>query len=131
MISIAICEDEPIHLRMITELIDKNLSEEHKFSEFHSADEFQQYMKLGNQPFDILFMDIELDKESGITLAKEVHSLFPGIQIIFVSQYLDYVSSVYETEHAYFIYKENLAQYIALALDKALKRIHSEEKQYL
>lgn len=131
MIDIAICEDEPIHLRRITELIDKNISEEHRFFEFYSADEFKEYTKQGDQIFDILFLDIELEKESGIVLAEEVHSIFPGLQIIFVSQYLDYVSSVYETEHAYFIYKENLAQYISLALDKVLKHIHTQEKRFL
>ncbi len=131
MIHIAVCEDSPIHLEKLVQLIKSNMTEPCQIFSYLSSTEFKDCVKQKNMHFEIVFMDIQLGEDSGIALAKEVQSILPGIQVVFVSQYLDYISTVYETEHIYFIYKGNLEQYIPLALNKALGNIHSSGKQYL
>ena len=74
-------------------------------------------------------MDIELGDASGITLSSRLSEYCPDIQIIFVSQYLKYVSPVYETAHTYFIYKPELELYLKPAVQKALQKI--EEHSHL
>ena len=66
---------------------------------------------------------------SGITLSSRLSEYCPDIQIIFVSQYLKYVSPVYETAHTYFIYKPELELYLKPAVQKALQKI--EEHSHL
>lgn len=131
MINIAVCDDSPIHLDKLVSLIKSNMTEPCKIFSYQSSVEFKESIKQKSLTFEIVFIDIRLGEDSGISLAKEIQAIFPGIQVIFVSQYLDYISTVYETEHIYFIYKGNLEQYIPLALKKALEYLHTSGKQYL
>lgn len=78
-------------------------------------------------------MDIDLGSNSptGIDLARRINSLNPRTQIIYVSQYIEYVSSVYETEHIYFINKSQLEEYLERALTKATERLDAISQDYL
>lgn len=76
-------------------------------------------------------MDIELGGDSGITLAQEINTSMPDAQIIYITQHLEYVSSVYESKHIYFINKESMETYLPRALEIALKRIQEQNNLYL
>ena len=39
----------------------------------------------------------------------------------FISQYLQYATAVYETEHAYFIHKQQMEKYLPLALKMCIR----------
>lgn len=125
MIEIVICEDNPIHTKKIQEQIESNIDEPFRIRSFSSAVDFRKGLLSPGLACDILFMDIELGAVSGITLAQEVNARHPGIQIIFISQYLEYVSDVYETDHIFFIHKSYADTYLPIALEKALNKIHT------
>lgn len=80
----------------------------------------------------VVLMDIELGSESmsGINLAKKINSSNPNTQIIFISQHLKYASSVYETNHVYFVYKQQMAEYLPKALSAACQKIYNLREQY-
>ena len=124
MIRIAILEDNPVDMELLKSLLPSAVKPEYSVREFFSAGEFLNTVRQGTAAFDIVFMDIELGDDSGIRTAGQVSSLCPGIQIIFISQYLKYVSPVYETRHTYFIHKSELKQYLAPAVEKAVNEIN-------
>ena len=129
MIRIAILEDSPVDMELLKSLLPSAVKPEYSVREFFSAGEFLNTVRQGTAAFDIVFMDIELGDDSGIRTAGQVSSLCPGIQIIFISQYLKYVSPVYETRHTYFIHKSELKQYLAPAVEKAVNEIkHLRER---
>lgn len=78
-------------------------------------------------------MDIDLgaDAKNGIELARKINGLRPQTQIIYVSQYIEYVSSVYETEHIYFINKSQAEEYLGRALEKAMQKLTVIGQEYL
>ena len=78
-------------------------------------------------------MDIilEKDSENGIQIAKTINHLFPYAQIIFISQYLEFAPTVYETKHIYFINKDRLDDYLKKAIYTALENISRLRSQYL
>ena len=78
-------------------------------------------------------MDIELGDHliSGISVAKKVTELDPNVQIIFISQYLEYAPDVYEAKHIYFILKSRLSQLLGKALQTALKNLSENNELYL
>ena len=82
--------------------------------------------------FDIILMDIELGSESvsGIKLAQRINLLNPNTQIIFISQYLQYASSVYETDHIYFVYKQQMEEYLPKALSASCRKLNKLRQQY-
>ena len=67
---------------------------------------------------------------NGIALADQINKLCPDSQIIFISQYLQYATAVYETEHVYFIHKLQMAKYLPLALQAACRKLAAGVKSY-
>ena len=81
--------------------------------------------------YHIIFMDIELGDGSGIVMAQELNKSMPDAQIIYITQHLEYVSSVYESRHIYFINKQHMDTYIPRALELALKKLREQDNLYL
>lgn len=75
-------------------------------------------------PPDVVLLDIELDERTsgaGIGLALELNIAAPGTQIVYVTGYIEYCTSVYRTNHAYFLTKpvrrDDLCDALAKAVD--------------
>lgn len=71
---------------------------------------------------DLLFMDVKLKDGNGITLAGQINGIWPECRIIFVAEDLSSAVDAYETDHAYYILKDQAADIIERVLDKALDR---------
>ena len=131
MLNIAIIEDNPVHMEHLQELLPGVIEEPIAVSSFSSCSSFVKSLEIASEPFDLAFMDIELGEESGIRAAEYAAEACPGLQIIYISQYLNYISPVYETKHLYFIYKPDLDKYLKQAVGKALAVIHAQKSRIL
>lgn len=136
MLKIAICDDNTIQLDIIQEELKKNIKEDISYTidTFNSETAFTQMLQSGSCPYDIIFMDIVLGDTSmsGIDLVHKVNFLNPASQIIYISQYLEFASDVYDTQHVYFVNKERLSEFLGKALDSALKNIiQNDDTSYL
>lgn len=133
MLNIAICEDNPIHANCLKEKIEELLDVPFEIHMFISGNNFLQSCKKNDIDYDMIFMDIilEKDSENGIQIAKTINHLFPYAQIIFISQYLEFAPTVYETKHIYFINKDRLDDYLKKAIYTALENISGLRSQYL
>lgn len=72
---------------------------------------------------DILIMDIQYEGESfdGIELTRKINEKLPACQIIYLSNILDFAPSVYDTNHCYFVMKENMDIMLPRAITKAVE----------
>lgn len=131
MLNIAIVEDNPVHMEHLQKLLPDVIEEPIAVSSFSSCSSFVKSLEIDPETFDLAFMDIELGEESGIRTAEYATKMCPGLQIIYISQYLNYISPVYETKHLYFIYKPDLDKYLKQAVSKALAVIHAQKSQIL
>ena len=132
MLKIAICEDNAIHAEMILSILKKELSLPCQTYIFSSGAELLAFCK-DSSGFDIICMDIQLEPNSasGIQLAQQISESIPDTQIIFISQFLEYASPVYETNHVYFVYKEQLNTYLPKALLTAVKNLENCHEHFL
>lgn len=125
---IAIVEDNLDYLKIVEqkvqELLDCDLF---KYSNSH---DYKQALN-DHILFDIIIMDIELDDESGIDLALKTNQYLPYCQIIYLSSYNKYISDAYETEHIYYINKEQMTSYLPSALKKATTMITKKKSKIL
>lgn len=82
---------------------------------------------------DIFLLDIRFRDEGqdGIGLARQLRARFPNAQIIFISNYPDYISDVYEVEHCYFVLKNQLELYLPAAINRARQNLNVEKKQLM
>lgn len=133
MLKLAICEDNPIHAQRISDLAKQLITVPFTCTIFSSGRELRSSCEKEKRSFDIICMDISLEKDNatGIQFAQEINLMNPYSQIIYISQYLEYASSVYETEHVYFIHKEQLETHFGNALQAAMKKLDKLKKEYL
>ena len=114
---IGFCDDSRIDIKMARDIIEPYLEEQniaYTISEFSTK---EQVLDEARQ-LDMIFLDIDLGgKDDGITIAKELHKKWRHCQIVFLTQYVDYVSDVYATEHVYFVLKDQLSSYIDKLFD--------------
>lgn len=133
MLSIAICEDNLIHAQKLHNMIEPLLEMPHKITTYTTGQDLWSALNSGAEFFELIFMDIELESDSitGIQLAHKINLKSPTVQIIYISQYLEYASSVYETKHIYFVNKKQLDIYLEKALYTALENLRTIENQTL
>ena len=129
MILIAICDDNPLHLEHAEKLTREVLAREK--TAFHIrlfSDAGQLMNAMDEEEFqpDIAVLDIEMDGEDGISLAKDLNALVPGCRIIFLTGYIDYAPDAYTAEHIWFVLKSRASEHFALAMQKALSSLKEQ-----
>lgn len=129
MLYIAICDDEPLHLKKAEKLIRAKLhSYAPEIETFPSAEALLQSMSEGDYAPDIAVLDIELGGTDGITLAKELNRIVPRCRIIYLTSYINYAPNVYFTDHTWFVLKSDIEKNIAPALETAILSLATEAK---
>ena len=85
---------------------------------FHSWEMLKEILLTGQEKPDLLFLDIEAGEHSGIDIAKEINQSWPSIQIAFLTNYVSYATDVYETEHFYYVLKDELKERLPLIIKR-------------
>ena len=95
MITIALCDDEELHVSSTEKIIRNSLCDEricdleYRIESFYSSKCLLEFSK--NEHIDILFLDIHMPEPGGISVAKHFHSVHPDTLIVFLSNYEEYV----------------------------------------
>ena len=92
----------------------------------HVVDAESLTARLAEEPaIDVLVMDIELGSEdaNGIDLVKRYFPAGCGTQVIYVTGFVEYCTSVYRTEHLYFLVKPFAQDDLDDALSRVLERL--------
>lgn len=85
----------------------------------------------------LVFMDIELDQRDdeqvprdpdGIRAAAEINRIFPHIFIVYLTNYLSYALDVYDTDHIWYVLKEEFEERLPDIFSK-LDRLENEKKR--
>lgn len=106
-LKIAICDDNSLQTSIIESLVEEIASS--KFvkvdvSVFYDGIAFKEYYEVHNS-FDIIYLDIEMDKMDGIKTAQYIREINPDVIIIFISGYENYFLQLFEVEPFRFIKK--------------------------
>lgn len=125
MLKIAICDDETYHRQTIIHMINKILTlknEEYKIFEFISGEQ------LISSPcdFHIYFLDIKMDKLTGIEAAKNIRLIDEKAVIIFITALKEYVFDAFDVRAFHYILKpvneDKLEEVLSSALIKFKKK---------
>ena len=123
MIKVAVCDDEPTMLDYLCE----NISAEFKrqgieicLNKYLSGELFLNAHK--SDPFDVIFLDIVMQKMNGFDVAKEMRSTFQKTYIIFVTTESSLVYESFDFQPFYFIPKGS-PKILAERLSHVVKRL--------
>lgn len=126
-LTIAICDDNENQIKDIRHLLNE-WAEGKSFSiaidEYISAEGF--LFNYEDKPCDLLLLDIEMGKISGMELARRLRSNEDMLPIVFITGYSDYMNEGYEVEALHYLMKPVDKQKLFAVLDRYMKRHTSE-----
>lgn len=131
MYRFAICDDSQEDIDYIEQLIRKwnrTAGFQIRIDRFPSGESFL-FAYEEDQSFDVLFLDIEMEKLSGIDLAQKLRQLGSRIQIVFVTGYMDYIAQGYDVEALHYLLKPVTEERLYGVLERAMERLKSRERE--
>lgn len=128
--NILICDDNTDVLIQQEFIVEEAAQKISKKNTIHTTKTAQDCLRMCDQSpdfYDVLFLDIELPKMSGIELGKIVKKKYPFLQIVFVTSFDEYSLSAYDVHPFYYIVKPLTVE----AVEKVLWGILELEKNIL
>ena len=129
MLSIAICDDQQDSLETIEEELhrsSKNLNVEIETHLYTDGNDMLGLMKNNKDYFDVVFLDIDMPKISGLDVAAKMRSINQEILLVFISAHEQYVFESIDYNPFKYIRKNKIEEEIEYSLKRAYKRISSE-----
>lgn len=122
---IGICDDDRYECERVRTFINDLtcLDKENIEAIVYEPDELVNIIDSGkNIRWDIMIMDIEFINKNydGIDLTKRINKAYSECQIIYLTHILEFAPEVYETEHCYFVMKNNMELMLPRAMEKAV-----------
>ena len=127
MIRIAVVEDLEDEAQQLTKCIEQYGREK---NELFAVERFSDGLAFieGYEPrYDIIFMDINMPLMSGLSAAKRLRIVDPGVCLIFVTQMAQYALNGYEVGASDYILKPVTYGSFALRFDKAVASAKSNQ----
>lgn len=133
MLNIAVVDDEQVHRDILIKYIEEWKSREHldvKVESFESSEAFY-FMWCENQYFDVLFLDIMMGGDNGVSLARKLREKGKTVTIIFTTGIADYMQEGYEVEAMHYLLKPLDKEKVWECLRKCLSCKEQEKKMIL
>lgn len=125
MIRIAVCDDDAEIVEELSLTIEKVLSEVNEDSKVYSftnsCEMFESHVK-----FSLIFLDIEMPGLNGIETAQKIREVDSHVQIVYVTNYHDYMRNAYRVHAFDYIQKPIEYESIRTVICDYLKTISSE-----
>ena len=96
MLEIAICDDDAIILKTLGKYFGKLNDATIKYDIYNSADTLYRYVEEQGTVYDVFSLDIEMQGMNGLELAQKIREKDSNCLIIFLTNYSQYVFSVFE-----------------------------------
>ena len=126
---IGICDDDKIWYRRAEGLIEQYAEETGQEVALCYFPDTEALLAYEGAPLEALFMDIELNGENGVKAALQVNAKWAHCQIVFLTNYLNYATDVYEAEHVMFVLKEQFAERLGSVFAKIAHEREQHRKQ--
>ncbi len=121
MLQILLLDDDEVFLRKLRGRIREEMN--HRGQEviidcFQTIPEVLNWLAC-SETLDLAFLDIDMGQEqtTGIDVAAAIREKYSGCGIVYLTAYLEFVTSVFETKPLYFITKNELDARLQKALD--------------
>lgn len=133
MYRFAVCDDHPADRDYVSGLI-REWNQKAKIplqTESYPSAEAFLFAYEENKDTDILFLDIEMGDMSGVELAKRLRRKGAGLQIVFITGYMEYIGEGYDVEALHYLLKPVTAEKLHAVLDRAMERLKTREHEIL
>lgn len=125
MLEIAVCDDERFYREKIEKVLKEYLAEhelEYRIQLFPSGEEFLSRSE-NRVKYDIVFMDINMEKVDGIQAAMQMRSFHSNTYLVLVTAFINYVLEGYKVNAVRYIMKDTLDTAIAECMDAIMEKM--------
>lgn len=123
-------DDEKHHIEVTRKIVEDFFGkEEAVITCYDTKKDFDRDFEMSPFLFDILVLDILLPQSDGIEIAQEIRSRNERCRIIFLSNYLEFATEVYETDHTFFVLKSDAVKKLPIAIKKAMEQLEKRRKE--
>jgi len=133
MINIAICDDYPAQLKILTSLLDKYLRErpgvELEYTCFSSGVDLLKSLAAGNK-YNLLLLDIIMPDINGIELAVKIREYNKNAAMIFLTVSRDHALEAYGVSAVQYILKPIKMYTLFPVLDNVIPTLFQEKERY-
>ncbi len=124
MINIAICDDEKEIIVQISNLIsDYFAGRQLEYSVFTFTDA-GRFLKSNISIYDIIFLDIKINEDNGLDVARQINMYNADAVIMLVSQYHEFLPAGYRVRAFRYILKPDLSNVFGEDMDSALNELN-------
>ena len=124
--NIAVCEDEPVWRRIVSEKIQEYIGKTGMQAELRTFSSGRGFLCCG-QDFDIVFMDIELGGENGMEVIDEYRQKSRSVNI-FLTSHGEEIANGYKVKAFRFLLKPLDDELFSEAMGSALRELASRRK---
>ncbi len=130
MLRVALCDDEASARDALRILLEKILMEgsEEIVYEFSSGANAVSWLKKHPGEIDLLFLDVEMEGQSGMETAQMIREFDSDLMIVFVTGHADYVFDGYRTGALDYLMKPVKTQKLMELLHRVREKMRQEEK---
>lgn len=128
---IGICDDDGGWLEKSREIIQTYMDTNTLPAELYCFENQEELQVYDGEPLDVLFLDIVLGQGNGIEAAESVNQRWKNCQIVYLTNYLYYATEVYQTEHVFFVLKEQFEQRLDEVFHKIFHVMEQRERHLL
>jgi DNA-binding LytR/AlgR family response regulator len=129
---IGLCEDDKTQLAYVNTLINKwaEVKKIQLYTFLYESAEQLLFEHTDCFPFDLLILDIQMDKINGMELARKIRLLDKYIPILFLTGQAEYVYEGYEVGAFRFLLKPIKEEQLKSALDQIYEKHNKEADKY-
>lgn len=125
MFNIAICDDNPITITSLREMIEKATSEfvaKTEIDFYSNGEEFYQNLSMGYK-YDIVFLDICMPGSDGISIGHRIREELDNytLHIVYISSQKDYAMDLFEVMPLGFLLKPFVYEKVYQVIQSALR----------
>ena len=124
-LKIAICDDEQSQIEVISSMVSAwSIKEGHmcEIRTFLSAEAFL-FDYAEDKVYDLLLLDVEMRKMTGLELAKQIRKDNNLAEIVFITSHFEFVGEGYEVDALHYLIKPILEEKLMQVLTKAAEKL--------
>lgn len=129
MVKILICDDDPTFAQSMFKRILSLPAYSSKSMKLSCLTDIAEMSANTIAQYDILFLDIDLGKESGIDLARKMRKMNPEAVLIFVTNFSEYAPEGYEVDTFRYLAKSELEKKLPTYFEDALAMCRTRQRK--
>ncbi len=126
---IVICDDEIDYCKKVQTIVQRYLKSRNVSADVSYCKNSKELFE--EKDMDVVFMDIKLDHENGIDVAKIVNQKFPRAKVVYLTNHLHFATDVYSTHHSYFVLKDEFESHLDQIYEKLKKEMNECPKKII